>query len=76
MKFNKLLYIMVHLVTPLLFFIIAFLWGHFYLSKPVWINLTDNLSIMGIYYLGVSVLWTLNSKSISRVSEEVENKKI
>ncbi|KSU86692.1 hypothetical protein ABEP17_06260 [Priestia flexa] len=75
MKFSKVLYGMVHLVTPLTFFLIAVIWGHFGLSKPIWVNLSDNLSIIGIYYVGVSILWILNIKSIHKVSEEIENKK-
>ncbi|NPC91872.1 hypothetical protein HOO54_06395 [Bacillus sp. WMMC1349] len=75
MKLDKLLYLMVHIVMPFVFFIAFFLWGHFYLSKPIWENITDNLSIIGIYYMLVSFFWFININNIRSASQEIEQKK-
>ncbi|MDA1478010.1 hypothetical protein [Bacillus changyiensis] len=74
MKFDKLLYSMVHIIMPFTLLIAFFLWGHFYLSKPVWENVTDNLSIVAIYYMLVSFFWLINIKNIRNVSQEIEKK--
>ncbi|WP_096186601.1 hypothetical protein [Evansella halocellulosilytica] len=72
MKFDKILYSMVHIIKPFTFFIAFFLWGHFILSKPVWENVTDSLSIVAIYYMLVSFLWLANMKSIHKGNQETE----
>lgn len=72
MKFDNLLYLMVHIVMPFTIFIIFFLWGNFFLSKPVWENLTDNLSIVAIYYMLVSLLWLINIRNIRKAVQETE----
>lgn len=55
--FKKSIYLFAHVITPLTYFVVAVIWGHFVLSTPLWTNLTDNLSIMALYYVGISVLW-------------------
>ncbi|MCA1021765.1 hypothetical protein [Halobacillus litoralis] len=66
-KFRKSLYLFAHVITPLTYFVVAVAWGHLVLSTPLWTNLTDNLSIMALYYIGISVLWHFN---IDKVEEE------
>lgn len=75
MNIHKFLYLMVHIVTPLTYFIVAVAWGHFALSKSIWENLSDNLSIMAIYYLFISFFWVTNMKSIDKVAEKLKNGK-
>ncbi|KFM95136.1 hypothetical protein D0U04_25310 [Bacillus clarus] len=75
MNVHKFLYIMVYLVTPFTYFTVSVIWGNFILSKPIWGNLSDNLSIMGIYYFLVSIFWLANMKTIDRVIEKLKNDK-
>ncbi|QKS70484.1 hypothetical protein FLK61_27410 [Paenalkalicoccus suaedae] len=69
MNAHKVLYSMLHLVMPLILFSSYFLWGQFVLSKPLWENVTDNLSILAIYYIGVSVLWLMNIDNVEKVRD-------
>ncbi|AZR80789.1 MULTISPECIES: hypothetical protein [Bacillus] len=75
MHVHKFLYVMVYLVTPLTYFTVSILWSNFILEKSMWTNLSDNLSIMGIYYFFVSIFWLMNMKTIDRVTEKIENNK-
>ncbi|EOW9527957.1 hypothetical protein ACO11K_001604 [Bacillus cytotoxicus] len=56
-KVKKSLYILVHFIGPLTYFIISLIWGIFFTSKSLAENITDNLCIMAIYCLFVSLLW-------------------
>ncbi|MEB9692513.1 hypothetical protein P4278_28450 [Bacillus thuringiensis] len=75
MHVHKFLYVMVYLVTPFTYFTVSILWSNFILEKSMWTNLSDNLSIMGIYYFFVSIFWLMNMKTIDRVTEKIENNK-
>lgn len=75
MNVHKFLYLMVHIVTPLTYFIVSIVWGYSALSKSTWENMLSNLSIMGIYYLLVSVFWITNMKTIDKVMEKLKNEK-
>jgi len=75
MHVYKFLYVMVYLVTPLTYFTVSILWSNFILEKSMWTNLSDNLSIMGIYYFFVSIFWLINMKTIDRATEKIENNK-
>ncbi|MED0988238.1 hypothetical protein [Bacillus paramycoides] len=75
MNVHKLLYVMVYLVTPFTYFTVSVIWGDFILKKPIWDNLSDNLSIMGIYYFLVSIFWLVNMKTIDTVAEKIKNNK-
>ncbi|WP_242145682.1 MULTISPECIES: hypothetical protein [unclassified Bacillus cereus group] len=56
-KVKKSLYILVHFIGPLTYFIISLIRGIFFTSKSLAENITDNLCIMAIYCLFVSLLW-------------------
>ncbi|CAM4224344.1 hypothetical protein [Bacillus paramycoides] len=75
MNVHKLLYVMVYLVTPFTYFTVSVIWGKFILEKTMWDNLSDNLSIVGIYYFLVSIFWLVNMKTIDTVTEEIKNNK-
>lgn len=75
MRVHKFLYIMVYLVTPFIYFIVSIIWGKFILEKSTWENVSDNLSIMGIYYFFVSIFWLVNMKTIDIVTEKIEQNK-
>ncbi len=66
-KFRKTLYLFAHVITPLTYFVVAVAWGQLVLSTPLWTNVTDNLSIMALYYLGISVFWYF---TIDKIEEE------
>ena len=50
MNVHKMLYVMVFLATPLIYFTVSVVWGNFILEKDTWANFADNLAILGIYY--------------------------
>ncbi|MEK4677550.1 MULTISPECIES: hypothetical protein [Bacillus] len=75
MRVHKFLYIMVYLVTPFIYFIVSIIWGKFILEKSTWDNVSDNLSIMGIYYFFVSIFWLVNMKTIDIATEKIERNK-
>ncbi|MBD1373977.1 hypothetical protein IC620_16670 [Hazenella sp. IB182357] len=75
MKLNKTLFVMIHIVTPYLYFTTYTLWGHIGLQKPIWENISANLSIVGIYYMIVSLFWVPQIKNIEKVEREISRKK-
>ncbi|MEH7458723.1 hypothetical protein CON65_21445 [Bacillus pseudomycoides] len=78
-KIKKSLYILVHLIGPLTYFIVSIIWGVL-TSKPLMENVTDNLCIMAIYYVFVSLLWFVYfdrlDKDIDKVVQEIQDKNI
>ncbi|MGD6817000.1 hypothetical protein [Metabacillus sp. 84] len=72
MSFEKMLYFMVHLAGPLIYLISNLVWGIFGLSKNWWEVLSDHLSILGIYYLGVSILWITNLDAIKKTGKDIK----
>lgn len=74
MKLDKLMYMMAHLITPVLLLIVGVFWGHFISNKPIASNLTDNLSVIAIYYIIISVIWTFNWGSIHNLAKKSEKK--
>ncbi|RNF41133.1 hypothetical protein [Planococcus salinus] len=64
MKLDKFLYLIVHLLTPVLTLVVGLLWGHFVSAKTFGTNVTDNLSVVAIYYVIVSVIWAMNAEKI------------
>ncbi len=72
MTLDKLMYTMAHIITPILLLVIGILWGHFVSEKPIGMNLTDNLSVIAIYYIIISVIWTLNLNTIRELAKKNE----
>lgn len=66
------MYMMAHIITPILLLIIGILWGHFVSEKPIGMSLTDNLSVIAIYYIIISVIWTLNLNTIRELAKKNE----
>ncbi|WP_382735028.1 hypothetical protein, partial [Streptomyces sp. NPDC056683] len=56
-KVKKLLYVFVHLVGPLSFLTISTIRGAFFTTKSTFENISDNLGVMAIYYVLMSLLW-------------------
>ena len=79
-KIKKSLYILVHLIAPLTYFIVSLILGALFTSKSLMENITDNLCIMAIYYVFVSLLWFVYfdrlDKDIDKVVQEIQGKNI
>lgn len=74
MKLDKLMYLIVHVMTPGILLAVGLLWGHFIRSKPVSTNLMDNLSVIAIYYMISSVIWLFNMKTIRNIAENEQRR--
>lgn len=74
MKLDKLMYLIVHVMTPGILLAVGLLWGHFIRAKPVSTNLMDNLSVIAIYYLISSVIWLFNMKTIRSIAENEQRR--
>lgn len=70
MRLDKLMYVTVHIMTPGILLVVGLLWGHFVSGKPIGTNLTDNFSVIAIYYIIVSIIWMLNMKTIRNIAEK------
>lgn len=68
MKLDKLMYLIVHVMTPGILLAVGLLWGHFIRAKPVSTNLVDNLSVIATYYMISSVIWLSNMKTIRNIT--------
>ncbi|PFV83828.1 hypothetical protein COL05_07110 [Bacillus sp. AFS059628] len=79
-KVKKLLYILLHLVGPLSFLTISIIWGAFFTSKSTFENISDNLGVMAIYYVFMSLLWFFYldriDKDIDNITKEIHDKKM
>ncbi|MFD6507701.1 hypothetical protein [Bacillus sp. NPDC060175] len=79
-KVKKLLYVFVHLVGPLSYLIISTIWGAFFTSKSTFENISDNLCVMAIYYVFISLLWFFYlgrlDKDVDRITQEIHNNKM
>lgn len=77
-KIKKLLYALVHIIAPIIYLVISITWGHFYTSKSLWDNITDNLCILAIWYIGMSLLWLFSINYIDeqaeKISKEIDSK--
>lgn len=56
LKLKKLLYVFVHLVGPLSYLTISTIWGAFFTTKSTFKNISDNLGVMAIYYVLMSLI--------------------
>ncbi|HHT7188380.1 TPA: hypothetical protein ACTZ5N_001645 [Bacillus cereus] len=79
-KIKKLLYVLVHLVGPLSFLIISTIWGVLFTTKSTFENISDNLGVMAIYYVFMSLLWVFYldrlDKDVDKITNEIRNKKM
>lgn len=67
-----------HIVAPIIYLVVSMTWGHFFTSKNLLDNITDNLSILAIWYIIVSFLWFFNINYLEiqaeEISKEIEGK--
>ncbi|HDR7911964.1 hypothetical protein [Bacillus pretiosus] len=79
-KVKKLLYVFVHLVGPLSFLTISTIWGAFFTTKSTFENISDNLGVMAIYYVLMSLLWFFYldrlDKDVDNITKEINDNKI
>ncbi|SIR43886.1 hypothetical protein SAMN05878494_3833 [Bacillus cereus] len=79
-KVKKLLYVFVHLVGPLSYLTISTIWGAFFTSKSTFENISDNLGVMAIYYVLMSLLWFFYldrlDKDVDKVTKEINDNKM
>ncbi|MFJ1104534.1 hypothetical protein ACJTM1_13560 [Bacillus sp. GX] len=79
-KVKKLLYVFVHLVGPLSYLVISTIWGAFFTSKSTFENISDNLGVMAIYYVFMSLLWFFYldrfDKDIDNITKEINDNKM
>jgi hypothetical protein len=79
-KVKKLLYVFVHLVGPLSYLTISTIWGAFFTSKSTFENISDNLYVMAIYYVFISLLWFFYlgrlDKDVDKITQEIHNNKM
>ncbi|MFC9416274.1 hypothetical protein ACIG6B_10120 [Bacillus mobilis] len=80
LKVKKLLYVFVHLVAPLSFLTISTIWGAFFTTKSTFENISDNLGVMAIYYVFMSLLWFFYldrlDKDVDMITKEINGNKI
>ncbi|MDA2728653.1 hypothetical protein PDR34_02440 [Bacillus cereus] len=79
-KVKKLLYVFAHLVGLLSYLTISIIWGAFFTSKSTFENISDNLGVMAIYYVFMSLLWFFYldriDKDIDNITKEIHDKKM
>ncbi|HDR7716651.1 hypothetical protein VSY18_23160 [Bacillus albus] len=79
-KVKKLLYVFVHLVGPLSYLVISTIWGAFFTSKSTFENISDNLGVMAIYYVFMSLLWFFYldrfDKDIDNITKKINDNKM
>ncbi|OAK07517.1 hypothetical protein A6280_01685 [Bacillus wiedmannii] len=80
LKVKKLLYVFVHLVGPLSYLTISTIWGAFFTSKSTFENISDNLGVMAIYYVLMSLLWFFYldqlDKDVDKIKKEINDNKV
>ncbi|OQR53864.1 hypothetical protein [Bacillus sp. CDB3] len=79
-KVKKLLYLFVHLVGPLSYLTISTIWGAFFTTKSTFENISDNLCVMAIYYVLISLLWFFYldrlDKDVDKITKEINDNKM
>ncbi|HDX9703066.1 TPA: hypothetical protein ROY17_000666 [Bacillus thuringiensis] len=79
-KVKKILYVFVHLVGPLSYLTISTIWGVFFTIKSTFENISDNLVVMAIYYVFMSLLWFFYfdrlDKDVDNITKEINDKKM
>ncbi|MGG0303153.1 hypothetical protein ABEY59_15150 [Bacillus albus] len=79
-KVKKLLYVFVHLVGPLSYLTISTILGAFFTTKSTFENISDNLGVMAIYYVLMSLLWFFYldrlDKDVDKITKEINDNKM
>ncbi|MES5864573.1 hypothetical protein [Bacillus cereus group sp. RP32] len=79
-KVKKLLYVFVHLVGPLSYLTISTIWGAFFTTKSTFENISDNLGVMAIYYVLMSLLWFFYldrlDKDVDKITKEINDNRV
>ena len=79
-KVKKVLYAFVHIVGPLSYLTISTSWGAFFTTKSTFENISDNLGVMAIYYVFMSLLWFFYldrlDKDVDNITKEINDKKM
>ncbi|PEJ96731.1 hypothetical protein CN558_09045 [Bacillus wiedmannii] len=79
-KVKKVLYVFVHLVGPISYLTISTIWGAFFTSKSTFENISDNLGVMAIYYVLMSLLWFFYldrlDKDVDKITKEINDNKV
>ncbi|MRB19246.1 hypothetical protein GH853_32820, partial [Bacillus thuringiensis] len=69
-----------HLVGPLSYLTISIIWGAFFTTKSTFENISDNLGVMAIYYVFISLLWFFYldrlDKDINKITKEINDNKM
>ncbi|SFL45390.1 hypothetical protein SAMN04487943_101632 [Gracilibacillus orientalis] len=77
-KVKKFLYALVHIIAPIIYLVVSIAWGFFFTSKTLLDNITDNLCILAIWYIGISVLWFFSINYLNgqaeKISKEIDSK--
>ena len=77
-KVKNYIYALVHIIAPIIYLVLSITWGHFFNTKPLWDNMIDNLCIIAIWYIGMSILWFFSSdyidSQVEKVTKEIEGK--
>ena len=68
---KKYLYAYVHIVTPVLYLVVSTIWYSFFSTKSLWDNIADNLGILALWYIGISIFWFFNIDYLDSQAEEV-----
>ncbi|PFO69366.1 hypothetical protein COJ86_16365 [Bacillus cereus] len=80
LKVKKLLYVFVHLVGPLSYLTISTIWGAFFTTKSTFENISDNLGVVAIYYVLMSLLWFFYldrlDKDVDKITKEINDNKV
>lgn len=75
-KVKKTIYALVFIVAPVSFLIMSIAWGHFFTSKGLWEVITDNLSVLAMWYMIMSLFWFFNMNYLEtqaeKISKEIE----
>ncbi|MCU5702822.1 hypothetical protein COF37_21045 [Bacillus wiedmannii] len=79
-KVKKVLYVFIHLVGPLSYLTISTIWGAFFTTKSTFENISDNLGVMAIYYVLMSLLWFFYldrlDKDVDKIIKEINDNKV
>lgn len=70
-SFKKLLYLWFYIISPFIFGVGSILWKVYLSDLFLLESVTDTLSILGIYYFFMSILWFFNMNQVDRVSHEM-----